>query len=449
VSLRFGTDGVRGVAGTELTPELVLALGRATARVLGGPRVLIGRDTRESGAMLEAALAAGIAAEGIDVELLGVLPTPGVAWHSAREGVPAAMISASHNPYADNGVKLFTAGGTKLPDEVEEQLEHELVALTASGGTATVTGEGAGSIGLVRRRVFLADEPYQGFLLGSLDGRGLDGLSVVIDCANGAASHIAPTVLEALGARVEVLSAEPDGRNINAACGSTHPEALQAKVLEVGADVGLAFDGDADRVLAVDHRGRLVDGDHLLALFAIDLADRGLLTGNTVVITVMTNLGFRLAMAERGIEVIETAVGDRYVLEALGRDHLSLGGEQSGHFIFRDLATTGDGVLSGLQLLDLVARRAVSLADLADDAMTSLPQILRNVRVAAKGLDVSAAIADEVAAVEAELGERGRVLIRPSGTEPLVRVMVEAATPEQAEAATARLVAAVEAAIPA
>ncbi len=447
MSLRFGTDGVRGVAGSELTPELVLALGRATARVLGGPRVLIGRDTRESGAMLEAALAAGIAAEGVDVELLGVLPTPGVAWHSAREDVPAAMISASHNPFADNGVKLFTAGGTKLPDEVEERLEHELAVLTGADDGAARASEG-GSIGLVRRRVFLADEPYQGFLVGSLDGRGLDGLSVVIDCANGAASHIAPTVLEALGARVDVLSAEPDGRNINAGCGSTHPEALQHRVVEIGADVGLAVDGDADRVLAVDHRGRLVDGDHLLALFAIDLAGRGLLSGNTVVITVMTNLGFRLAMAERGIGVTETAVGDRYVLEALGRDHLSLGGEQSGHFIFRDLATTGDGILSGLQLLDLVARRAVSLADLADDAMTSLPQILRNVRVAAKGLDVSAAIAEEVAAVEAELGDRGRVLIRPSGTEPLVRVMVEAATPEQAEAATARLVAAVEAAIP-
>ncbi|HEY2331796.1 MAG TPA: phosphoglucosamine mutase [Acidimicrobiales bacterium] len=449
MSLRFGTDGVRGIAGIELTPELVLALGRATARVLGGPRVLVGRDTRESGAMLEAALAAGIAAEGVDVELLGVLPTPGLAWHAARDGVPGAMISASHNPYADNGVKLFAAGGTKLPDDVEEHLEAVLAELSApvkDGVPGAGPGAAAG-VGLVRRRAFLADEPYQGFLLGSLDGRGLDGLSVVIDCANGAASHVAPTVLEALGARVDVLSAEPDGRNINAGCGSTHPEALQRRVVEVGADVGLAFDGDADRFLAVDHRGRLVDGDHLLALFAVDLAGRGLLRGNAVVVTVMTNLGFHLAMAERDIRVVETAVGDRYVLEALGREGLSLGGEQSGHFIFRDLATTGDGVLTGLQLLDLVARRATALADLVDDAMTSLPQVLRNVRVTTKGLDVSAVIADEVAAVEADLGDRGRVLIRPSGTEPLVRVMVEAATAEQAESSAARLVRAVEAAL--
>jgi phosphoglucosamine mutase len=453
--LRFGTDGVRGVAGTELTPELVLALGRATARVLGGPRILIGRDTRESGAMLEAALAAGIAAEGIDVELLGVLPTPGLAWHAAREGVPGAMISASHNPYADNGVKLFAAGGVKLPDEVESRLEAVLAELAGplpGGGSPAAqppTTTSGGGIGLVRRRVFMADEPYQGFLLGSLDGRGLDGLSVVIDCANGAASHVAPTVLEALGARVDVLSAEPDGRNINDGCGSTHPEALQRRVVEVGADVGLAFDGDADRVLAVDHRGRLVNGDHLMAVFAIDLAERDLLAGNAVVVTVMTNLGFRLAMAERGIRVVETAVGDRYVLEALAREGLSLGGEQSGHCIFRDLATTGDGILTGLQLLDLVARRAVSLADLSDGAMTSLPQVLRNVRVSSKGLDVSGAIADEVAAVETELGERGRVLIRPSGTEPLVRVMVEAATTELAESSVARLIAAVERALPA
>lgn len=447
MSLRFGTDGIRGVAGTELTPELVLALGRATARVLGGPRVLVGRDTRESGAMIEAALAAGIAAEGIDVELLGVLPTPGVAWHAAREGVPAAMISASHNPYRDNGVKLFAAGGTKLSDEVQASLEGVLDVLTSASGPGVVAGAPDRGVGLVRRRVFLADEPYQGFLVSSLDGRGLDGLHVVIDCANGAASHVAPTVLEALGARVDVLAAEPDGRNINADCGSTHPGALQRRVVELGADLGLAFDGDADRVLAVDHRGRLIDGDVLLAMFAADLAERGLLTGAAVVVTVMTNLGFRLAMSEQGIRVVETAVGDRYVLEALDREGLSLGGEQSGHVIFRDLATTGDGVLSGIQLLDLVARRAVALADLADEAMTALPQVLRNVRLPARGIDVSGAIADEVAAVEDELGDRGRVLIRSSGTEPLVRVMVEAATAEVAEAAAARLVTAVEAAI--
>ena len=432
--LRFGTDGVRGVAGTEVTPEFALALGRAAARVLGGDRFVVGRDTRESGSLLEAALAAGIAAEGVDVELLGVLPTPGVAWHAARDRVPAAMISASHNPYSDNGIKLFAAGGLKLSDEVQDRLEAELAAVSS--------GESA-AIGLVRRRVFRSDEPYQQFLMNSLDGRGLDGLHVVVDCANGAASHVAPAVLEALGATLDVLSAEPDGRNINADCGSTHPQALQRRVVEVGADCGLAFDGDADRVVAVDGVGALVDGDHLLAMAAIDLAGRGLLKRDTVVVTVMTNLGFRLAMAQRGIEVVETAVGDRYVLEALDAGDLSLGGEQSGHVIFRDLATTGDGILTGLQLLDLMARTVRPLADLAGEAMTSLPQVLRSVRVP-RGCDVTAAVAADLAAVEAELGEGGRVLIRPSGTEPVVRVMVEAPTDQQAAAAADRLAAAVE-----
>jgi phosphoglucosamine mutase len=432
VTLKFGTDGLRGVAGTELTAELALRLGRAAATVLDGRRFLVARDTRLSGSWLEAALAAGLAAEGAEVELLGVLPTPGLAWLSAQEGVPAAMISASHNPYQDNGIKLFAAGGTKLPDEVESRLE----AAMATGSPDTT------EVGQVRRRL-RAEEGYAGFLMSAVGDRDLRGLMVVIDCANGAASHVAPTVLEQLGCDVEVLSAHPDGVNINADCGSTHPERLQAQVVATGADVGLAFDGDADRVLAVDHTGRLIDGDHLIAMCAIDLAERGLLRDRAVVVTVMTNLGFRLAMAERGIEVVETAVGDRYVLEALADRHLSLGGEQSGHVIFRDLATTGDGVLSGIQVLDLVKRSGTRLADLADAAMTSLPQVLRNVRVAERGIDVSGAIAEDVAAVEAELGDTGRVLIRPSGTEPLVRVMVEAPTAELAEAAAARLVAAV------
>jgi phosphoglucosamine mutase len=434
LTLKFGTDGLRGVAGTELTAELTVALGRAAARVLGGPRFLIGRDTRLSSSWLESALAAGVAAEGVDVELLGVIPTPGVAWHSANERVPAAVISASHNPYRDNGIKLFAAGGLKLPDDVEERLEAELGATTAP----------ASELGLVRRRI-RADELYIEFLAGTLEGRGLDGLSVVLDCANGAASHVAPEVFEAVGCDVEVIAATPDGVNINDACGSTHPARLQAKVVESRADIGLAFDGDADRVLAVDHTGRLVDGDHVLAMCAIDMATRGVLEGNAVVVTVMTNLGFRLAMQERGIRVVETTVGDRYVLEALDAEGLALGGEQSGHIIFRRLATTGDGVLTGLHLLDLMQRSGGRLADLANDAMTSLPQVLRNVRVAERGVDVSGAIADEIDAVESELGTSGRVLIRPSGTEPLVRVMVEALTQDQAEAAADRLVAAVEA----
>jgi len=433
VTLKFGTDGLRGVAGTELTAELALRLGRAAANVLGGRRFLVARDTRLSGSWLEAALAAGLAAEGVEVELLGVLPTPGLAWHSAHEGVPAAMISASHNPFQDNGIKLFAAGGTKLPDEVEARLEAAMDA----GHVDT------GEVGRVRRRL-RAEEGYEQFLMSTVAERDLRGLMVVIDCANGAASNVAPTVLEQLGCEVEVLSAHPDGVNINAECGSTHPERLQAQVVASGADLGLAFDGDADRVLAVDHTGRLIDGDHLIAMCAIDMAERDVLRDRTVVVTVMTNLGFRLAMAERGIGVVETTVGDRYVLEALDAGQLALGGEQSGHVIFRDLATTGDGVLTGIQVIDLVKRSGTRLADLADQAMTSLPQVLRNVRVAERGIDVSLAIADEVHAVEAELGETGRVLIRPSGTEPLVRVMVEAPTPELAESATARLVAAVE-----
>ena len=267
----------------------------------------------------------------------------------------------------------------------------------------------------------------------------------MLDCANGAASDVAPAVLRGLGAEVHVLHADPNGVNINEGCGATHPDSLQRKVVELGYDVGLALDGDADRVLAVDHRGRLVDGDHLIAICALDLSARGLLAANSVVVTVMTNLGFRLAMAERGIDVVETAVGDRYVLEALDDGHLSLGGEQSGHVIFREIATTGDGTLTGIRLLDVVKRSGRTLAELADESMTQLPQVLKNARVSGDAADTVAAVADEVAAVEAELGDHGRVLLRPSGTEPLVRVMVEAPTAEQAEAAVARLLAAVEA----
>jgi phosphoglucosamine mutase len=433
MTLRFGTDGVRGVAGTELTAELTTTLGRAAARVLGGPRFLVARDTRLSSSWLEAALAAGLAAEGCDVELLGVLPTPGLAWHADKEGVPAAMISASHNPYHDNGIKLFAAGGTKLTDETESAVE------LAMGDALQPRRD----VGLVRRRI-RADAPYQEALVASLGGRMLDGMSVVIDCANGASSHVAPQVLEDLGCDLEVLAARPDGENINAGCGSEHPEGLQAAVVASRADLGLAFDGDADRVIAIDHLGRRVDGDHLIAMCAIDLAERGLLEDRTVVVTVMTNLGFRLSMAEHGIRVVETGVGDRYVLEALAAGGLSLGGEQSGHVIFRDLATTGDGVLTGLQVLDLMQRSGRRLADLAGAAMTALPQVLRNVPVAARGVDVSELIDADVAAVEAELGDHGRVLIRPSGTEPLVRVMVEAPTEALAASAAERLAAAVE-----
>jgi phosphoglucosamine mutase len=437
LTLRFGTDGVRGVANVDLTPELVVALGRAAARVLGAHRFVIGRDTRESGPLLESALAAGLAAEGVQVERLGVIPTPGVAWASADEGTAGAMISASHNPAADNGIKLFMPGGRKLPDDVEERLEAELDRLL-HGGAAPGPRVGA-----------IDDRPevrelWCEALAETLEGRRLDGLHVAIDCANGAASPVAGQVLSSLGAMVEVIHAEPDGTNINEQAGSTHPEALQRLVVASGAAVGLAFDGDADRVLAVDGEGRLVDGDHLIAMCAIDLRDRGRLHDDTVVVTVMTNLGFRLAMAERGISVVETAVGDRYVLEAMEAGGFSLGGEQSGHVIFRDLAATGDGLLTGLQVLDLLQRSGRPLSELAAEAMTQLPQVLRNVRTAERHTDPAGALAADIEAIEAELGERGRVLIRASGTEPVVRVMVEAPTAEQADAAAARLVEAVE-----
>jgi phosphoglucosamine mutase len=438
MTLRFGTDGVRGVANAELTPELVLRLGRAAARVLDGSTFLVGRDTRVSGPLLHAALTAGLAAEGASVVDLGVLPTPGVAWLSAADGVPAAMISASHNAFADNGIKFFAAGGRKLPDDVEERLEAELDRPV----TSVPTGADVGRVSLAGDAV----ARYCDALVGSLEGRRLDGLHVVVDCAHGAASDVAPAVLRRLGAEVEVIHAQPDGVNINAGCGSTHPESLQRSVVALGAAAGLAFDGDADRVLAVDASGALVDGDQLIAICALDLRSRGRLKGDTVVVTVMTNLGFHLAMAEHGVRVEQTQVGDRYVLEALGRGGWSLGGEQSGHVIFSELATTGDGVLTGLQVLDVLRRSGRPLADLAS-VMTRLPQVLENVRVRDRGaLESSAAVDAEIAAVEAELGDHGRVLIRPSGTEPLVRVMVEAPTADQAQAAADRLAAAVTAA---
>jgi phosphoglucosamine mutase len=454
VTLKFGTDGVRGVANAELAPDLVLALGRAAARVLCRPRggaqasrpaFLIGRDTRISGPLLQAALAAGVASEGVDVHDLGVLPTPGVAALAAGRAMPAAVISASHNPYPDNGIKLFAAGGLKLTDETEERLEKELAAILAGGAVPTGSSVGGRPTGAGVGRL-LADTDgaggYKRQVVASLEGRLLGGIRVAVDCANGAASVTAADVLREAGAdTVAVMAAEPDGTNINDDCGSTHPAGLQAEVVATRADVGLAFDGDADRVIAVDSTGALVDGDQVLALCAVDMRRRHRLAGDTVVVTVMTNLGFRIAMREHGITVHETQVGDRYVLEALDEGGWSLGGEQSGHVIFRDLATTGDGLLTGIQLLDLVVRSGRGLAELASGAMTRLPQVLRNVRVADRGgLAGAGAVWDEVASAEALLGETGRVLLRASGTEPLVRVMVEAPTRTQAEEVAERLV---------
>jgi phosphoglucosamine mutase len=426
---RFGTDGVRGVANTELTPDYTLALGRAAARVLGGSRVLIGRDTRRSGPLLESALAAGFAAEGVDVSLLGVLPTPGVAHLAAAAEAPAAVITASHNPFADNGVKLFAAGGRKLPDDVEARIETELAAL----GAPTAAGREVGAIG----RAADAAVPYVEHLVAAVPS--LAGLHVVLDCAHGATHRVAPDVFERVGAEVTLVGAAPDGLNINDGCGATHPESLAATVVASGAHVGLAFDGDGDRLIALDHTGAVVNGDRLLALFALDRRTTGRLPHHTVVVTVMTNLGFHRAMRTAGIAVAQTAVGDRYVLEALDAGGYSLGGEQSGHIIMRDLATTGDGILAGLHLCDLVQRAGRPLADLGREVMEEYPQVLVNVRVAERHPDIAELVADEVAAEAAGLGDDGRILIRPSGTEPLIRVMVEADTDHHARAVADRL----------
>jgi phosphoglucosamine mutase len=421
---RFGTDGVRGAADGELSEAFVGILGRAAVAHLGVGPYLIARDTRISGPALETALAAGIVAGGGSVELLGVLPTPGLAGCAARDGRPAAMISASHNPYTDNGVKLFAAGGRKLDDATQAAIQADIDRLWDEGAAVPLPAVPAP----VRDR----SEEYVAGVVASLDGRRLDGLRVVVDCANGAASGVARTALEALGATVVAIHDAPDGVNINGGCGSTHPADLQARVVAEGADAGLAFDGDADRVIAVDEHGGLVDGDRIIAICALDRQRRGALPGDTVVVTVMTNLGFRLAMAEHGISVVETAVGDRYVLEALEANGWSLGGEQSGHVIHRDLATTGDGLLTGVQLLDVLVRSGGVLSALAGASMRQFPQVLRNVRVAGDRDRVVAGMRARVAELEQDLGERGRVVLRPSGTEPLIRVMAEAETPELA-----------------
>ncbi|MFL6243816.1 MAG: phosphoglucosamine mutase [Acidimicrobiia bacterium] len=441
MTLRFGTDGVRGVANRDLTPELVTALGRAAARVLGADRpFVIGRDTRRSGPLLESALVAGLCSEGADVERVGVLPTPGVAYLAQLSDAPAAVISASHNPYPDNGVKLFSRGGRKIADVPEQRIELELRRLVDAGAGDGRDGPGGG---VARDRLGGAAD-YIAHLVAALGGRRLDGQAVVVDCGNGAAFEVAPWALRVQGAWVRVLHYQPDGTNINAGCGSTDPGELQQAVVAASASAGLAFDGDADRVIAVDERGNLVDGDQMLAIIALDLHERGKLEGDAVVTTVMSNLGLRRALVERGIEVVETPVGDRNVLTALEERGLSLGGEQSGHMIVTDLATTGDGTLTGMLLLDVMARRGRPLSELAA-VVEPLPQVLRSVQVGdGAGLEDDGAFRAELEAVEQELGADGRVLVRPSGTEPVVRVMVEAPTTGQAETAATRLAAAVE-----
>jgi phosphoglucosamine mutase len=377
--------------------------------------------------MFRAALAAGFASEGVDVIDMVTATTPMVAFEAQRLGVMGAVVSASHNSYGDNGIKLFAPGGVKLADDVESSIEAALRQLS----TPT---DSAGRIGVHHDAA-----PYMSHVLAFLEGRDLSGVKVVLDTANGAGTVVGPEVLRAAGADVVVVADQPDGRNINNGCGATSPEFVASAVIEHGADIGVALDGDADRLIAVDHLGRIVDGDHIIAICATDMRERGRLANDTVVVTVMTNLGFRLAMDGAGINVIETGVGDRYVLEALGEGGHSLGGEQSGHVIFADHATTGDGLLTAVALIDIVKRSGRPLSELASDTMTSLPQVLVNVRVGQQVPDVADRLADDIALIEADLGATGRVLVRASGTEPLIRVMVEAATAEQAQEAADRL----------
>lgn len=425
----FGTDGVRGVANRELSPEIAFQLGRVGAAVLAGhggrPRVLIGRDTRVSGEMLEAALAAGIASVGADVLRLGIIPTPGVAFLTRALGASAAaMISASHNPVPDNGIKLFAGDGFKLPDAVEDEIERGLQA----GGDDLPRPAGVEVGRIYEDRE--AWRQYADFLRGSCQ-ESLAGLSIVVDCAFGAAYAIAPAVLRALGAEVTALNDSPDGARINVHCGSTHPGLLQREVVADGARVGLAYDGDADRVIAVDERGDVVDGDHIMAICALERLSQGDLPKKTIAATVYSNLGLREALRAAGGEVVITPNGDRYVLEAMRREGLAIGGEQSGHIIFLEENTTGDGLLTALKVLGAMVRSGRSLSGLAAQ-MQTFPQILENVPVSAKdGLAGNGTIGEAVATAEDELAGRGRIFIRASGTENLVRVLAEGPDEEE------------------
>jgi phosphoglucosamine mutase len=443
MSSLFGTDGVRGLANHELTADLALHLAQAASQVLTQgrhadevrregrkPRAIVARDPRISGEFLAAAVSAGLASSGIDVLDAGILPTPAAAFLvkdiRADFGV---MISASHNHAADNGIKFFSFGGTKLPDIVEQRIEKAL-----TGPKLLPTGGGVGRI----RRFADAEDRYVLHLLATVN-QSLAGLHVVIDCAHGAAAGISPRAFKDAGAQVTVIGSDPDGLNINEGCGSTDLALLQKTVIDTGADLGIAHDGDADRCLAVDAAGNVIDGDHIMAILGVSLNRQGKLAHSTVVATVMSNLGLELALENHGITLRRSSVGDRYVLEDMESGHFNFGGEQSGHIIFADHSTTGDGLLTGLQLAAEMARTGKTIAELAT-VMTALPQILVNVA----GVDLTklasdATISARVSELEMELGDTGRILLRPSGTEPLVRIMVEAATQEHAESVATRI----------
>ncbi|MEU0808818.1 phosphoglucosamine mutase [Streptomyces sp. NPDC005970] len=447
----FGTDGVRGVANADLTAEMALGLSVAAAHVLAEagtfeghrPMAVVGRDPRASGEFLEAAVVAGLASAGVDVLRVGVLPTPAVAFLTGERGADlGVMLSASHNPMPDNGIKFFARGGHKLADELEDRIENTYRAHASGEPWDRPTGTGVGRV----RDYDEGLDKYVAHLLGVLPNR-LDGLKIVIDGAHGAAARVSPEAFTRAGAEVITIGTEPDGLNINDGYGSTHLDPLRAAVVEHGAHLGIAHDGDADRCLAVDAAGEEVDGDQILAVLALAMREAGTLRENTVVGTVMSNLGFKLAMRREGVELVQTAVGDRYVLEEMKEHGYALGGEQSGHVIVLDHATTGDGTLTGLLLAARVAATGRTLADLAG-VMERLPQVLINVRDVDKSRVASSAeLAAAVTDAERELGETGRVLLRPSGTEPVVRVMVEAADIDQARSVAGRLADAVKSAL--
>ncbi len=435
----FGTDGVRGRANVDLTAELALDLSVAAAHVLGDagefsghrPVAIVGQDSRASGEFLQAAVVAGLASAGVDVKLVGIAPTPAVAFLVAQTGADlGVMLSASHNPMPDNGIKFFARGGVKLADEVEDQIEAR-IGEDWSRPTGSDVGRVIDSPDLL--------ELYIQHVVSTIN-QSLAGLKVVVDAANGAASYVAPEIYRRAGAEVIAIHCSPNGTNINENCGSTHMEDLQAAVVKQKADIGVAHDGDADRFLAVDANGEIVDGDQIMAILAIAKRDAGSLKADTVVSTVMANLGFKIAMQNEKINVIETAVGDRYVLEAMRDGGFNFGGEQSGHVILSEFATTGDGTLTALQLMDRMALTKKSLADLAS-VMTKLPQVLINVKNVDKtSVDTNSKVQNAVKDVESVLGNTGRVLLRPSGTEPVVRVMVEAPTKEIAHTQAQRIV---------
>ena len=448
--LTFGTDGVRGEFGKELTELYAASLAEVAAQILRCKVVVVGRDTRESGVLLELAITKALTSRGVEVQLMGVAPTPAIAFAARQHNVVAIAITASHNLYQDNGIKIFGAGGRKLSDDEQQRIEHEMSLRDGATGNvesnmapSAIVGAASSTTNSVARPELLQE--YCDWLVASVRHGALENLHIALDCANGAFSMLAPEVFSKLGATVTTMNATPDGRNINLRCGATHPEPLSEVVKSVGAHFGVAFDGDGDRLIAVDELGRIVDGDHLLAISALQMKQQGTLRNNKVVVTVMTNIGFHQAMKGAGIEVVTTPVGDRSVLVALEENSLSLGGEQSGHIIYRDFATTGDGLFAAIKLAVVVADSKKLLSEIAEQAMTSFPQVLINLRVAKRVDAIDQMFKGEIETAQKSLGDSGRVLVRASGTEPMVRVMVESQQQSTAEKVAATLADAISA----